>query len=156
MEFVKSWAKSVYVLAVLSSLVVVMAPRKMQKEIRFVLEIMVLLLLLTPLVTLFGKSPSFENTWTNTTDNLSRQNYLSLESFFRDETKRRILTISKTLGLTVDSVEVEVKGVFPNLTVSRLVVALNQPEDQESLENFRRSLQSYLGVPEESIVLEVK
>ncbi len=147
MESLKVWAKTVYLLAVISSAALLMIPRGMQKQSRFVIEMLMLLCILSPVVGFLGKS----HDTAAITMNYREYDFgtASLETFYSREIERRVLEMSVAAGLPIDSVSAEVKGFAPNFQESGVTLYLSAPVDdieQEELDNFRKLLAAHLSM----------
>lgn len=152
MESLKVWAKTVYLLAVISSAALLMIPRGMQKQSRFVIEMLMLLCILAPVAGFSGK---FYDTAT-VTWNYGEYDFgaASLESFYSREIERRVMEMSIAAGLALDSVSVQVEGFAPNFQGSELILYLSSPADeieQDKLDNFCKLLAAHLSMSIDNI-----
>lgn len=160
MEVIREWARSVSLVAVVCSMILMLAPAKMKKNVAFVLELIVLVAVIAP-------------AWSWVSLVRARPAALSLESYlpqgtdsgaFRQlyvvETRRQVEALVRSFGLPVLSVKVEVDAATGNL--SRIIVAIPsneagsvaRAEDEGVPESFRKLLSLYTGVPESSVIVE--
>ncbi|MGI6628238.1 MAG: hypothetical protein ACOX4K_07840 [Bacillota bacterium] len=152
MEFLKEWARGVYLLAVLSSAAILMIPKSMQKQSKFVIELLMLLCIIAPVAGFIRKpidAPSA--TW-----NYREQDYrdISLKAFYAGEVSRRVKDTAISVGLPVESVLVEVSGFAPGFTCSGINIYLSSPVEEGKTDSFARFLASYLAIDQSRIWFE--
>jgi len=154
LDFLKTWARSIYVLSVLSSVVILLSPKRMQKEVRFVLEMLILLCIIAPLISLLGKP--LDKRVGAIGGTLSETSQATLEKFYEDEMARRIRELGLKANIPIAAVTLKIQGSFPAFKVGFVDIRLERPVDKEEIEAFRGSLSAYLGISREDVLVEVK
>lgn len=155
MESLKAWAKGVYLVAVISSAALVLIPKSMQKQSKFVIELLLLLCILAPVAGFVGKPQQVaglrlgQDTW--------EADGFSLERFYALEVQRRVTQLALAAGLPIHSVQVEPAGVAPEFSATKLTlyltVSLYEP-DGEVLQKFRELIATQLDIDPGSIRFE--
>ena len=152
MEALKNWAKGVYLLAVFSSVVMMIIPKRVEKQSRFVMELLMLLCIMAP-VTGFVKNPIDRDrvAW-----NLQENDfgYDSLREFYEVESCRRVKELAEDLGLSVESVSVEVSGHTPNFSVGSITLRLSDLPHEEIASGLKDFLSAYFSINQDQICLE--
>ncbi len=148
MAAVKTWARSVFILSVFSSTALLLVPRSMNKQAKFVVEMLILLCVIAPLTGLFpgavealmpdgypGEAPAGS----------------SLESFLASETSRRVKEIASQAGVPIKEVVTTVqKGGF---ALAEVKVWLAQEISWETESQFASTLAAFLGVSEVAVTV---
>jgi len=147
----KEWARGVYLLAVFSSAAILLIPKRMQKQSKFVIELLMLLCIMAPVAGLVGKSIDTASVAWNYREHDS--NLTSLKTFYAQETGRRVKEMAISAGLPVDKVLVEALGLAPDFTC-RVTLFLSSAPDQDVADSFARFLSSYLSISLEHILFE--
>ncbi len=142
MEAVKLWARSIFLLAIFSSTVLLIIPKSMQKQSRFVAEMLLLLCVVAPLGSLLGAGS--RETLVPAVPGSSTTVQFSLEKFYADETARRVTEIGQKAGIPVEGVTVTTKD--SGFSLSEVVVRLAERPPDEQLTAFTESLSAYLGI----------
>lgn len=151
MGSLKEWARGVYLLAVFSSAAILLIPKRMQKQSKFVIELLMLLCIMAPIAGLVGKPIDAASVAWNYREHDS--NLTSLETFYAQETGRRVKEMAISAGLPVDKVLVEALGLAPDFTC-RVTLFLSSAPDQDVADSFARFLSSYLSISLEHILFE--
>ncbi|MGI6620069.1 MAG: hypothetical protein ACOX35_01270 [Bacillota bacterium] len=155
MESLKSWARTVYLVAVISSAALLMIPKSMQKQSKFVIELLLLLCIVVPPVGLVGKSHEVAGIRWDYAD-LAPEDF-SLERFYASEVQRRAVQMGLAAGLRIHSVEVEARGIAPDFSGTKVYVYLTGPIDEseaEVIQKFRELLATHLGIDPKHICFE--
>lgn len=149
MEAIKEWARSVYILAMLSSVVLLLVPRKMLRQVRFVAEIIMLLCILSPVL---GAVLGAENLTIYSERFEPPESYsASLEKFYVGEIERRIKEIGNDAGIPVKSVRTNLSGFAPKFSVSSVSIYLSAPVEKDKTRKFRDLIAAYLGIDSSKI-----
>lgn len=147
MEAVKGWARSLFMLAIFSSTALLIVPRSMLKQARFVAEMLLLLCVIAPLAGLLrsinGSAslpplPATGSAWG-----------FSLEQFHAEETARRVSEVATRAGLPVESVKVATKDA--GFSLAEVTVCLSAKPEDEELAAFRDTLGAYLGIRKDRV-----
>ncbi len=161
MEIVRDWARSVSLVAVLCSMILMLAPARMKRNVAFILEIIVLVAVIAPAwrwVSVVRDRPAalvLESYLPRGTDSgVFSQLYLA-------ETRKQVEALVQSFGLPVSGVKLEVDAATGNL--SRITIAIplepagpgDRGMDGSLPESFRKLLSLYTGVPESSVVIEI-
>lgn len=147
MEAVREWARGVFVLAVFASTVMLLVPKSVIRQTRFVSELLLLLCVIAPLAGVlkggtFGLPGRAAQTFAD----------FSLGDFYSAETARRIGELAITCGVEVKSVSVRTKdGGFSLDTVSVSV----SPCPDDRLDEFHKAIQVYTGIPAEKVEISI-
>ncbi len=149
MAAIKLWARSIFVLSVLTSTALVLVPKSMQKQARFVTEMLILLCIVAPLASLMRnvglQSDIAQYQW----DELNQPQ--TLETFLALETERRVLQITNDAGIPVLDVEaLASKGGF---TLAQVKIWSKDRVPEGAKESFVATLSAYLGVPKDKITV---
>lgn len=142
MEAVKAWARSIFLLAVVSSTALLLVPKSMQKQSRFVAEMLILLCVIAPLATLVSATARETLVPGGLAAVVGEQP--SLGKFYADETARRVTEIAQRTGLPV--VEVSVATKDSGFSLASVVVRLAEHPEGDRLTAFTGSLAAYLGI----------
>jgi hypothetical protein len=145
-EAVKAWAKSLFILAVFSSTVLLVVPKSMLKQARFVAEMLLLLCVIAPLGGLLGAAGRAALLPEVGAAPVSQ---FSLEKFYAEETARRVTEIGARTGIPVDSVKVVTKD--SGFTLVEVTVYLAEPAEEDQVVAFRAALGAYLGVQKDRV-----
>lgn len=161
MEVVKDWARSVSLVAVLCSMILMLTPARMKRNVAFVLEIIVLIAVIAPAwrwISLVRARPAalvLESYLPRGTDGGAfRRLYLA-------ETRRQIEALVQSFGFPVSSLKLEVDAATGNL--SRITIAIPSKQAGGSgadgtggvlPDSFRKLVSLYTGVPESSVIIE--
>lgn len=155
MESLKSWAKTIYLVAVISSAALVLIPRSMQKQSKFVIELLLLLCIVAPVAGFVGKPHQVAGmTWT--LEGWEPESF-SLERFYASEVQRRAMEMGIAAGLPIHSVEVETQGLAPDFSGSKVCLYLSAPLDESDagvMHSFKELLATHLGIDPENICFE--
>lgn len=159
-EIVRDWARSVSLVAVLCSMILMLAPVRMKRNVAFVLEIIVLVAVMAP-------------AWKWVSVVRARPAALALESYlprgtnsgvftelYLVETRRQVEALVQSFGLPVSGIKLEVDARTGSL--SRVTILIppepgasgDRSTDGVLPESFRKLLSLYTGVPESSVVIE--
>ncbi|QUL98933.1 MAG: hypothetical protein IMF26_02345 [Candidatus Fermentithermobacillus carboniphilus] len=152
MEAIKEWARSVYLLAVFSSAVLLIVPKTMQRQARFVVEMLMLLCVLAPL---FHLMPRPIETTVSSGSYVSGSYTASLERFYVAEVERRVREVGQGAGIAIRDVEVVVTGSAPGFRVGAVKVVLGRDLTEEEARRFREVTGAYLNIPPDRVALEV-
>lgn len=147
MAAIKTWAKSLFVLAVFSSTVLLVTPKSMLKQARFVTELLLLLCVVAPLAGLLNSAnaaAALPQVWS-----VEGPDRFSFEKFYAEETAKRVIEIGLRVGVPVDSVKVTTKD--SGFSLAGITVYLKDRPAGDALAVFRDSLGSYLGVPSDKV-----
>ena len=132
MQSLKTWAKTVYLVAVLSSAALLMIPRSMQKQSKFVIELLLLLCILAPTANLARKSFDIsEIPWDY---HFWYSDSASFETLYAREVERQVKELSSAAGFSVHSVHVEIGGFAPEFSVEKIILRLAHPIDPQDLD----------------------
>ncbi|MBE3520068.1 MAG: hypothetical protein IMW97_07170 [Firmicutes bacterium] len=161
MEVVKDWARSVSLVAVLCSMILMLAPERMKRNVAFVLEIIVLTAVVAPAwrwISLVRARPAslvLESYLPRGTDgDAFRRLYLA-------QTRRQVEALVQSLGLSVSSLELEVDAATGNISRITIVIPPREAGASEAEargavfpDPFRKLVSLYTGVPESSVIIE--
>jgi len=146
-EAVKVWARSIFLLSVISSTALLIVPKSMQKQSRFVAEMLVLLCVIAPLGGLLRAGtrealapPGLPS---------QPEEAFSLGKFYGEETARRVSEIGQQTGMTVTEVTVATKDA--GFTLAEVVVYLEEQPPEERMKAFTESLTAYLGIGKDKL-----
>jgi hypothetical protein len=148
MESIKTWARGVFILSVLSSTALLLVPKNSVKQARFVLSMLLLLCTIAPLVRLV---PNIEETTASEVISQGMTDQFSLARFLEQETEDMVKAVASEAGLKILSVHVDTDG----FSLHSVRIEMEGPIPEETLEAFRDSLSAYLGVGEESLWLSL-
>lgn len=151
MDSLKDWARGVYLLAVFSSAAILIIPKCMQKQSKFVIELLMLLCIMAPVARFAGKPLDASSAAWNYREHDS--NLISLETFYTQETGRRVKEMAISAGLPVDKVSVEALGFAPRFSC-RVTLYLSSAPDRDVADSFARFLSSYLSIGPEDILFD--
>ncbi|HHW27825.1 MAG TPA: hypothetical protein GXX23_10920 [Firmicutes bacterium] len=152
MEAIKSWAKSVFMLSMFASTVMLLVPKSMQKQAKFAAEMLLLLCVVAPVVGLLSgarsvpASPGF--TWSESVPPFALGDYLV------SETERRVTEMASIAGIPLDRV-----SVVPSREgygIEEVRVVLKSPVSDQEGEAFKGTLAAYLSIPADKVFLVVK
>ena len=146
METVKEWARSLFLISIFSSTALLLVPKSMQRQARFVAEMLILLCVVAPLARMLT-TPAASTIWSSMGSNQADQG--SLGEFYAWETARMVAEIGRRAGIPVKTVEVGVGET--GLSLSAVTVYLSGPVDPEAAQAFRDSVAAYLGVPKDKL-----
>lgn len=147
MEAVKVWARSIFLLAVFSSTVLLIVPKPMQKQSRFVAEMLILLCVVAPLGGLVSAGTRDVLAPSNSSSPAGEE--FSLGKFYAEETARRVTEIGQKTGLPVLAVTVTTKE--SGFSLAGVLVRLAEQPDEEQLGAFTGSLSAYLGISKDKL-----
>ena len=152
MEAIKAWAKSVFILSVFASTVMLLVPKSMNKQAKFVSEMLLLLCVAAPLAGLLsgagGIPASPELTFGESAPPFALNDYLVTE------TSRRVSEIASLAGISVD--DVSVMPAQSGYGIEGITITLSSPVIDEDGEALRETLSAYLSVPVDRVRLVVK
>ncbi len=151
MEAIRTWARSLFLLSIFSSAALLIVPKPMQKQARFVAEMLLLLCVVAPLAGLLGSSTRAALLPSATDSGYAGQ--FSLGKFYAEETARRVTEIGQRAGVPVESVKVATGDAGFSLT--EVVIYLSNRPADETLRAFRETLGAYLGIPKDRLKLVV-
>ncbi|MGE5580393.1 MAG: hypothetical protein ACM3WU_10150 [Bacillota bacterium] len=142
MEAVKVWARAIFLLSVIASTALLVVPKSMQKQSRFVVEMLILLCVIAPLHGLIPQGT--EAALAPNGPPTAGQEVSSLGKFYANETARRVAEIGEQAGVPV--LEVTVLTGSSGFSLSSVVVRLREQPSDERLSAFTGSLAAYLGI----------
>ncbi len=155
MESLRAWAKTVYLVAVISSAALLMIPKTMQKQSKFVIELLLLLCILAPAAGFVTKPYDVAGiAWGYQERNSGS---VSLELFYAREVERRVTEMGVVAGLPVHSVLVETEGFAPGFSGSKVTLYLTSPVDEtgsDTIDRFRELLAAHLYISVDNICFE--
>jgi hypothetical protein len=154
-DSLKSWAKAVYLVAVVSSAALVMIPKSMQKQSKFVIELLLLLCILAPVAGFVSKPHQVAGVMWGQAG--WAPDSFSLERFYATEVERRITQMGIAAGLPIHSVEVETRGFAPDFSGSKVCVYLMAPVDEadaQVIHAFRELIATHLDLDPDNICFE--
>jgi len=160
MEVLKEWARSVSLVAVLCSMILMLAPARMKKNVAFVLEVIILIAVIAPAwrwIALVRARPAA----------VSLDAYLprgadlgAYHELYFVEVQREVEALVRGLGFRVSSIKLESGSSSGSL--ERIVVSISPGKDMTGpsikdvdLESFRKILSLFTGVPEPSVLIQV-
>ena len=150
MEAVKDWARSLFLLSIFSSTALLLVPKSMQRQARFVAEMLILLCVVGPLASLFS---SGARTALPSAFQLTGSGETSLGEFYAQETARRVAEIAQKAGIPVKTVNVTTSDT--GLSLKQVAVYLSDQTPEETLAAFRETVAAYLGVPRDKLKIYV-
>lgn len=142
MAAIRTWAKSLFVLAVFSSAVLLVTPKSAQKQARFVAEMLLLLCVIAPLAGLLTSAGA--SAGTPSLPDVQGSEQFSLEKFYAEETARRVIEIGVRAGVPVDKVKVTTKDA--GFSLAGITVYLKERVPDDAVNAFTSSLGAYLGI----------
>lgn len=147
MEAVKAWARSIFLLSIISSTALLIVPKPMQKQSRFVAEMLILLCVIAPLGGLIGAGTREALA----TPGLPSQpeEGSSLGKFFAEETARRVTEIGLRTGIPVLEVTVATKD--RGFSLAEVVVRFEKQPPEEQMKAFTEGLGAYLGIGKDKV-----
>ncbi len=155
MESLKAWAKSIYLVAIVSSVAILMIPKSMQKQSKFVIELLLLLAILAPIAGFVNKSYDVPQVIWEYQDLDS--GYVPLSIFYIKEIQRQVTQLAVAAGLPVHSVMVKAGGLPPDFSGSGITLYLNEPvneQDQHVMDQFSELLASRFSISAERILYD--
>ncbi len=147
MEAVKAWARAIFLLSVIGSTAMLIVPKSMQKQSRFVVEMLILLCVIAPLSGLIPRGTEAALAINGAAP--AGDSPPSLSTFYANETARRVSEIGKQAGVPV--LEVTVLTESSGFSLSAVVVRLREQPPEERLEAFTGSLAAYLGIGKDKL-----
>ena len=147
MEAVRVWARSIFLLSVISSTALIIVPKSMQKQSRFVAEMLVLLCVIAPLGGLI-RAGTREALAPPNLPSQSEEAF-SLGKFYAEETARRVTEIGLEIGMPVQEVTASTKG--SGFSLAEVVVHLEEQPPEEQMKAFTESLAAYLGISKDKL-----
>ncbi len=149
MAAIKVWARSIFVLSVLTSTALILVPKSMQKQARFVTEMLILLCIVAPLAGLMRNVGLHTDVTGYQWDEINQP--AVLETFLASETEKRVLQISADAGIAVSGVEAQAsKGGF---TLDHVKIWAEDEVSESSEESLVATLSAFLGVPQDKITI---
>jgi hypothetical protein len=146
---IKAWARSIFVLTVFSGTVLLLVPKSMTKQAKFVVEMLLLLCVVAPLAGLFRGNDRSVLTLGASWKEVSSS--VSLERFLASETSRRVLEMGARADIPIDHVEaVPDAGGF---TLVAVKIWLKESVPPDTLDPFMATLSAYLGVPRDTVTI---
>ncbi len=152
MEAVKAWARSIFLLAVFSSTVLLVIPKSMQKQSRFVAEMLLLLCVIAPLGGLV--SSGAQSALAPGNGAVAEGEATSFGDFYSSETARRVAEIGQAIGLSIESVDVATKD--SGFSLASVVVHLTDRPSDDELASFTEGLSAYLGIGKDKLRVVVR
>ncbi len=147
MEAVKVWARSIFMLSVLSSTVLLIVPKSMQKQSRFVVEMLLLLCVIAPLSGLLGSGA--QDALASTGLPSQSAEATSLGRFYAEETARRVSELGEKAGLSIAEVAVATKNA--GFSLAEVIVRLGANPSDEQMDAFTKSVSAYLGINQDRL-----
>jgi hypothetical protein len=141
-EAIKTWARSLFLLSIFSSTVLMIVPKSMQKQSRFVAEMLLLLCVMAPLAGLLSSGSRASLLPSEPGSSYTQE--FSLGKFHAGETARRVTEIAERAGIPVESVKVTTGDA--GFSLVEVVVYLSDRPADETLRVFRETLGAYLGI----------
>ncbi len=149
MAAIKVWARSIFVLTVFSSTALLLVPKSMTKQAKFVVEMLLLLCVIAPLAGLFRDGGRSALTSGDSWGEVSSP--AALEKFLASETRRRILEMGAKANIPIeDAKAVAAKGGF---TLAEVKIWLKDSVPLDTIKPFVATLSAYLGVPEDTVTV---
>lgn len=147
MESVRVWARGVFLLAVFASTVMLLVPKSVVRQAKFVSELLILLCVIAPLAGILRSgTPGLPQTATETFADFA------LGEFYSNETARHIRELGETCGVGVKAVSVSTKdGGF---SLDRVDVEV-EPTSADELAAFREAIEIYTGIPGEKVEISI-
>lgn len=149
MSGIKAWARSLVILAVFSSGALFLVPKGVQKQAKFVLEMLLLLCAIVPVVWIVPGLGIAEKAWSASTQ-VSGDNF-GVRQFFAKEMEAQVRETAKKLGMNA-SVTAQVAS---DLRLVSLTLTVDSVQDDETLHALKHSLATYMGISEDKIVFLV-
>lgn len=146
MEAVKVWARSLFLVSIFSSTALLLVPKSMQRQARFVAEMLILLCVVAPLARVLS-SPAAPALWSSVQPVLAEE--ASLGEFYTRETARMVAEIGRRAGIPVKTVKVSVGDT--GLSLSEVAVYLSEPTSPDSAQTFKDAVAAYLGIPKDKV-----
>lgn len=148
MAAIKAWAKSLFVLAVFSSTVLLITPKSALKQARFVAEMLLLLCVIAPLAGLLGSTGTAVGAMPSLPGAEGAERF-SLEEFYAGEIARRVIEIGSRAGIPVESVKVTTKDA--GFSLAEVEVYLSDLPGDEAVATFKDTLGAYLGIQKDKV-----
>lgn len=145
LESVRTWARGLFLLAVFSSTVMLLVPKRVQRQARFVSELLLLLCVIAPVAGLLKSGTtglSLDSAPATFTD-------LSLGRFYSVETAQRIAELGTRCGVETQAVSVTTKD--GGLSLDRVEITLKPGIEDDRIEAFREAIQVYTGIPGDKV-----
>ncbi len=152
MSAVKTWARSLLVLAVFSSGALFVVPRSMLRQAKFVIEMVLLLCVIVP-VSFLPRVETSHAPWNQAATVPGDAEPFSIERFYARETETRVEEIARKLKIPLAGVSVSTGS---GLRLSAITVLVETMPEEETLQAFRQSLISYMGIPAEKVIISLK
>lgn len=143
----KVWARSIFLLAIFTSTALLIIPKSMQKQARFVAEMLVLLCVVAPLAGLVNAGT--REAMTPTAPSLPSPEVSALGKFYADETARRVAEIGQRTGMPIVEVTATTSGA--GLSLAGVIVRVSEQPDDERFRAFAESLAAYLGISKDRL-----
>lgn len=151
MESIRIWARGLFLLAVFSSTAMLLVPKSMVKQVKFVSELLLLLCVIAPIAALIRSEggiglPSAQVP--------TVPDEFSLSRFYSKETARRVAELGETTGVRVQSVNVVMKD--GGLALGEVAVVVGPGATGEQLAAFKEAVRIYAGIPKDNVRLVVE
>jgi len=151
-EAVKVWARAIFLLSVIASTALLVVPKSMQKQSKFVVEMLILLCVIAPLRGLIPRGTEAALSSNGLAG--AGQEEPSLARCYANETARRVAEIGEQAGVPV--LEVTVLTDSSGFSLSSVVVRLSEQPSEERLNAFTASLSAYLGISKDRLRVVVQ
>jgi hypothetical protein len=148
LESVRVWARGLFLLSVFASTVMLLVPKSVIRQAKFVSELLLLLCVIAPLAGILRSgTPNLplraEETFTD----------LSIGEFYEAETARRIRELAEECGVEIKAVSVNTKdGGF---SLDKVDVTVMPGPGDDRLEAFREAIRIYMGISREKVEIAV-
>jgi hypothetical protein len=150
-ESVRDWARGLFLLAIFSSTVMLLVPKSMTKQVKFVSELLLLICVIAPLAGLVRSGSAVGLPTSQVTTDFAS---FSLGEFYAKETAQRVRELGEKAGLSVESVEVRTKD--GGLSLDEVSVVVAPGASPEELGAFREAIGIYAGIPEDKVMLTAR
>jgi hypothetical protein len=147
LESVREWARGIFLLAVFASTVMLLVPKSVMRQAKFVSELLLLLCVIAPLAGILRTgTPGLPRSASETFSDFS------LGEFYSNETARRIEELGQKCGVEIKAVSVSTKdGGF---SLDRVDVEVMQASG-DRLAAFREAIEIYTGIPGEKVEISI-
>lgn len=151
MESVKVWARGLFLLAVFSSTALLLVPKSMVKQAKFISELLLLLCVIAPVANVLrsgslGGLPSSRAP--------AGPAGSSLGDFYVRETAQRVTQLGAKAGVRVKSVQVATKD--GGLALSRVTAVIGPGAADETVNAFKEAVSIYAGISEDKVAIVVQ
>lgn len=147
MEAVRGWAKSVFILSIFASTVMLLVPKSMSKQAKFAAEMLLLLCVVAPLAGLLSGAGSIPVSPDLTFGEPAQP--FALGNYLVSETRRRVTEMASLAGIPADDVSVALSQT--GYGIEEIVLTLKSPVAEDDEEAFKATLSAYLSIPKDRV-----